>query len=144
MKYRAFILLALLVPVVCSCEGFEFIPSPENSVTRDDNGKKDVFENAEIPEFHITVPLDQWNTLLAKYDENGKTKAYVSCDVVYIDEKDHLEIKDAGLRLRGNTSRRRPEGWWFGRDKFLVEKSGNKSVTFLIFVYYNRWKRLDV
>ena len=32
----------------------------------------------------------------------------------------------------------------FGRDKFLVEKSGNKSVTFLIFVYYNRWKRLDV
>lgn len=111
MKYRAFILLALLVPAVCSCEGFEFIPSPENSVTRDDNGKKDVFENAGIPEFHITVPLDQWNTLLAKYDKNSKTKAYVSCDVVYIDEKDHVEIKDAGLRLRGNTSRRRPEGW---------------------------------
>ncbi len=56
------------------------------------------------------MPLDQWNTLLGLYDANNRTKQYVHCDVTYDKDGDVATFADAGIRLRGNTSRRRPEG----------------------------------
>lgn len=58
----------------------------------------------------MNVPLDQWNTLLGLYDANNKTKQYVRCNVTYDKAGDITTVSDAALRLRGNTSRRRPEG----------------------------------
>lgn len=69
-----------------------------------------VWDFDAIPEIHLEFKLDQWNSLLAKYDKDNKTKEYVKCDVTYKKGSDVFEIKDAGIRLRGNTSRRRPEG----------------------------------
>lgn len=63
-----------------------------------------------IPEITFEVPLENWNTLLQRFDANPHTKEYIKCTVVYKKGEDVHTINDAGIRLRGNTSRRRPEG----------------------------------
>lgn len=100
--------LPLLALCLCACEKVDIFSIPRD---KDDDkyGFGRVYESGEIPEIHVTVPLEQWNTLLANYDQNAKTKQYVSCDVKYTDSNGSVEVKGAGLRLRGNTSRRRPE-----------------------------------
>lgn len=69
-----------------------------------------VFDMEVLPEIHISVPLEEWNTLLKEYDRNSGTNAYVHCDVEFESKGERHTFADAGLRLRGNTSRRRPEG----------------------------------
>lgn len=64
-----------------------------------------------IPEIHIKVSLDEWNRLLGLYDEDHDTKEYVHCDVTYDKNGEKTVITDAGIRLKGNTSRFRPEGY---------------------------------
>ncbi|MBR6457681.1 MAG: CotH kinase family protein [Bacteroidales bacterium] len=93
----------------CACETIEIINTPEKDTSDDKYGFGRVYGSGEVPEIHITVPLDQWNTLLANFDQNNKTKQYVSCNVKYTDSNGSVSVKGAGLRLRGNTSRRRPE-----------------------------------
>ena len=70
-----------------------------------------VWDEEAIPEIHITVSLDEWNRLLALYDANAYTTQYVMADVAFIKQGETTVIDNAGLRLKGNTSRRRPEGW---------------------------------
>ncbi len=64
-----------------------------------------------LPELHLSVPLDEWNALLSLYDANPQTTQYVMANCRYVGV-DGVEtaINDIGLRLKGNTSRRRPEG----------------------------------
>jgi len=69
-----------------------------------------VFDDSVIPEIHVSVSVDEWNRLLKAYDRNKDTQEYVVCDVRYVKGNDVVEIGQAGLRLKGNTSRRRPEG----------------------------------
>ena len=68
-----------------------------------------VFDSKVIPEIHIIVGQEQWNKLLDAYDKNHGTSEYVECDVEYIKGNETLKIFKAGLRLKGNTSRRRPQ-----------------------------------
>ena len=70
-----------------------------------------VFDGSCIPEVHISVTPDQWNALLKAYDADSNTSTYISCDVLYDKNGEQTLIKDCGLRLKGNTSRRRPEGY---------------------------------
>ncbi len=63
-----------------------------------------------LPEVHIAVSLDEWNRLLALYDADRLTKEHIVADVRFITGTDTTTIAQAGLRLRGNGSRRRPEG----------------------------------
>ena len=69
-----------------------------------------VFDMNAVPEIHVEVSVDEWNTLLAEYDRNSDTNAYIHCDVKFESKGEEYSFEDAGLRLRGNTSRRRPEG----------------------------------
>ena len=73
-------------------------------------GLQYVWDENVIPEITMTVPLDEWNRLLSLFDANPNNKDYVRCDITYKKGEEITEIKDAGIRLRGNTSRRRPEG----------------------------------
>lgn len=92
-------------PVPTEPENPQPEPQPE-----DKHGIAYIYDGAILPEIHLTVPLDQWNTLLDAYDRNHDTKEQVHCDVRYVKGTEETVVKDAGLRLRGNTSRRRPEG----------------------------------
>ena len=68
-----------------------------------------VFDSSVIPEIHIIVSQEQWDTLLARFDKKPSTSEFVECDVEFIKGNETLQISKAGLRLKGNTSRRRPQ-----------------------------------
>ena len=69
-----------------------------------------IWDENVIPEITISVSVDEWNRLLSLYDQNNSTKEYIHCDITYKKGSEVTTVSDAGIRLRGNTSRRRPEG----------------------------------
>ena len=92
-------------------------PEPEEPVNPDypdtswAAGELDwVFDMNALPEIRIEVSLSEWNALLEAYDRNSETNTYIHCDAEFRSKGETHNFADAGLRLRGNTSRRRPEG----------------------------------
>ena len=67
-----------------------------------------VYDASVIPEIHIEISREQWNALLAAYDKNHDTQEFIVCNVEYRKGNEVTRIEEAGLRLKGNTSRRRP------------------------------------
>ena len=84
----------------------DYLPTPVKE------GYDYVWDDEEIPEIHISVSLDEWNRLLALYDANNYTTQYVMATTTFVKQGEATVIDSVGLRLKGNTSRRRPEGWW--------------------------------
>ena len=85
--------------------------SPVTTSTFGHSGLAYIWDESVIPEITISVSLSEWNRLLGLFDENNHTKEYVYCDITYKKGSETHAVKDAGVRLRGNTSRRRPEAW---------------------------------
>lgn len=73
-------------------------------------GNAYVFDMNALPVITVGVKTDDWNNLLCKYDENRYVKDYIKCDFSFSKDGEVTQITEAGLRLHGNTSRRRPEG----------------------------------
>ena len=69
-----------------------------------------VFDSEDVPVLSLKVSQNEWNRLLEAYDADHNTREYVHCDVVFDKQGKQYAVSDAGLRLRGQTSRRRPEG----------------------------------
>ena len=65
-------------------------------------------EDGIIPEVHITITEQNWNTLLEAFNQDNRTQKYIPADVSYKDGTLKHTIPGAGLRLKGNTSRRYP------------------------------------
>lgn len=68
-----------------------------------------VFDPSVIPEVHIAVSQQEWDRLVALFDADNGTQEYVRCDVRFVKSGKASVVEGAGLRLKGNTSRRRPE-----------------------------------
>ena len=64
--------------------------------------------DGNVPELHITMAEADWNALLKAYNQNNNTQEYIPADIEYQDGSGRQEVKSAGLRLKGNTSRRYP------------------------------------
>ena len=71
-----------------------------------------VWDNTVIPEVHLEVSLSEWNRLLSLYDANAYTTQYVMGTLSFVKDGETTIIDSVGIRLKGNTSRRRPEGWY--------------------------------
>lgn len=84
--------------------------NPTGPVTDVSDGRAYVFDMSSLPEMHLEVTLDEWNRLLTLYDADPNTDAYIVCDAEFIKNGRKHRFERAGLRLRGNTSRRRPVG----------------------------------
>lgn len=69
-----------------------------------------VWDDEVLPEVHLNVSLAEWNRLLALYDANAFTTQYVQATLSFVKDGETTVIDNVGLRLKGNTSRRRPEG----------------------------------
>ena len=82
-------------------------PAPAPSVA---DGLDYIFDLTAIPEIHIKVSLSEWNRFLTLYDQDANTDEYIHCDATFTKNGETHSFTDAGLRMRGNTSRRRPEG----------------------------------
>ncbi|MBO6168979.1 MAG: CotH kinase family protein [Bacteroidales bacterium] len=103
------ILLTIALAGACS-------PMPVPAPPSDDPDKTDwpsalgyVFDESELPEIHIKVQHGEWDKLLAEYDKNPNTKEFIRCDANFIKAGELTRLPSSGLRLRGNTSRRRPQ-----------------------------------
>ncbi|MBP5332662.1 MAG: CotH kinase family protein [Bacteroidales bacterium] len=119
---RRLLLISLILLPVLSCDRKELFPDAirkyngeENRTPEDDPDDVNwartvsyVFDSSVVPDIHISVSSDEWDRLLAFYDRNPDTQEYVKCDVRYVKDREEQVITGAGLRLKGNTSRRRP------------------------------------
>ena len=118
MRRLASLLLSLCACIlVLSCEKIGGSPeTPDNNqegggeAVEQKDGTAYVYDLEALPEIHLSFSLSEWNSLLSKYDRNPNTDDQVKCDVRFIKGEDEFNIKEAGIRLKGNTSRRRPEG----------------------------------
>lgn len=75
-----------------------------------DEGMAYIWDDSVIPEITIHITSEEWNKLLKRYDEFNNNVDYFHADFTYKKGSEVTFIEDGGLRLRGNTSRRRPEG----------------------------------
>lgn len=69
-----------------------------------------IFDQAALPTITIEVTTQEWNTLLDNYDLNRDNEECIHADFHFSKYGRVHTIPDIGLRLRGNTSRVRPEG----------------------------------
>lgn len=105
---RLLLLLAFLACIL-SCRKESIPPVSYDADNVDWNAALGyVFDSSVIPEILVSVSKEQWNMLLEAFDQDQNTQQFVVCDVEYRKGRDVTTIRDAGLRLKGNTSRRRP------------------------------------
>ncbi|MGN0187096.1 MAG: CotH kinase family protein [Paludibacteraceae bacterium] len=69
-----------------------------------------LFDIEHISAIHLQLTADDWNTLLGNFDVDWFNNVYVPATFVYEQNGTTYTIDSVGVRLRGNTSRRRPEG----------------------------------
>lgn len=76
------------------------------------DGAAYLFDNgtAGIPSVYIKVSAEQWNKLLLAYDKNNRTNETVHADMSFVKGEEATVVRDVALSIKGNTSRRRPEG----------------------------------
>ena len=103
--------------------------SPVTTATFGHAGLSYIWDESVLPQITVNVSLEQWNKLLGLYDQNSQTKEYIYCDVTYKKGSDVHTIENAGLRLRGNTSRRRPEEYQ-GDGKHVKDRADWKHCHF--------------
>ncbi len=75
-----------------------------------DAGIAYIWDENVIPEIKIEVTKEEWNAFLKRFDENRDNADYFHCDITYTKGSEVIKIEDGGFRMRGNTSRRRPDG----------------------------------
>lgn len=69
-----------------------------------------VFDLKAIPEVTIEISEAEWNKLLTNFDANPKNEDEVSATFIFNKNGTEEKLENIGFRLRGNTSRFRPEG----------------------------------
>lgn len=69
-----------------------------------------LFKLNQLPEIRLDVPLEQWNKLLQNFDINPKNEEYILAHYTFRQGAKEVKLDSMAIRIRGNTSRRRPEG----------------------------------
>lgn len=68
-----------------------------------------IYSTKSVADINITITQEQWNKLLSDYDQNKKNEECVHADFKMKKAGVEWKIDDIGFRLRGNTSRVRPQ-----------------------------------
>lgn len=86
-------------------------PSDGNRPTGPEYGTVDyIFDMDALPSITLEFSTDEWNQFLANFDANSQNEECVHADF-YFNKRGRIHhLTDVGVRLRGNTSRIRPEG----------------------------------
>ncbi len=97
--------------VFWSCEPLPTDVVDDNAPTMDSTKALSyIFDIAALPEFTVNVSTSEWNKFLDYYDQNPNNEEYVTAACKINKLANEHNFAKVGLRLRGNTSRRRPEG----------------------------------
>ena len=131
--------LILATCLIAGCDGFivipddfgDKVPEQENPETEEpgnetpqipdisggfttaslnDPGISYVWDDSVIPQIIIHMTTAEWNALLKRYDDFDHNVDYFHANFTYKKGDETIFVEDGGVRLRGNTSRRRPEG----------------------------------
>lgn len=68
-----------------------------------------IFGTDSVAEITLSISREQWDELCTNYDKNPKNEDCVHADFEMKKGNNTWQISDIGMRLRGNTSRRRPQ-----------------------------------
>ncbi len=68
-----------------------------------------IFGTDSVAQITLTISREQWDKLCTNYDKNPKNEDCVHADFEMKKGNNTWQISDIGMRLRGNTSRRRPQ-----------------------------------
>ena len=68
-----------------------------------------IFGTDSVAEITLTISRAEWDKLCANYDKNPKNEDCVHADFEMKKGNNTWQISDIGMRLRGNTSRQRPQ-----------------------------------
>ena len=128
MKDWRHVYIGLLVLLLVGCGGVTNDPDTKKSddptpkdttivkpddMTSLDPSKRNLtylFDVNTLPEITITVTEKDWNTYLSNFDQWPNNSLYVPAAFTFRKGDDTFQRDSVGLRPRGNTSRRRPEG----------------------------------
>lgn len=69
-----------------------------------------IFDEDALPTITLEITTDEWNELLFNYDADPNNEDCIEADFTFNKNGAKHKIESIGLRLRGNTSRVRPEG----------------------------------
>ena len=114
-KYYILALMAIVMAFVTSCSDDDpmrdSVYVPEKPVKDGGHGPEWLFSMESLPHITITVTKNDWNTFLTNCDNDINNDIYVPAAFDYERDGESFHRDSVGLRLKGNTSRRRPEGY---------------------------------
>lgn len=120
MNLKRYIFLFFLVLLAfSSCREDLSVPTtdppktvkPSADIITHSDGLEYVFDMDALPEIYVEITTTEWNRLLANFDINRDNEEYIQSNCVFVKNDRRDTLNNTGLRLRGNTSRRRPEGF---------------------------------
>ncbi len=121
MRKFAYILTISLLLASCEFFGVDVNPDsgnnnpdtiPTGSILSEDTVRNPdyLYDINSLPEITVTITEANWNQYLKNYDENSDNDIYVPAAFTFTKGDNTFYRDSVGLRPRGNTSRRRPEG----------------------------------
>ena len=73
-------------------------------------GSDYLYDISVVSEVKLSISHDDWNTFLTNFDLNPDNNTYIPATFSFKKGSESFQMDSVGVRLRGNTSRRRPEG----------------------------------
>ncbi|MDR2585285.1 MAG: CotH kinase family protein [Prevotellaceae bacterium] len=114
----SFLFVLLCGAIICSCKTSTLLPDEEEEDKIDSSttipsllDSDYLFDMQTVSEIRLDVELVDWNRFLNYFDQNPHNEECIPARFTYKKGGQVIELDYyVGLRLRGNTSRRRPEG----------------------------------
>lgn len=103
------ILICVWLAITTSCQ--QLTKPVYYTFTEMQNHLETIFDLNALPDIEISVSVGEWNTLLKNFDINSRNEESIRADFSFVKDGQKTEVRDIGLRLKGNRfSRVRPEG----------------------------------
>ncbi|MCD8079264.1 MAG: CotH kinase family protein [Bacteroides sp.] len=76
----------------------------------EDPGLSYIYDMDALPHIQLKIKEHDWNKILFAFDKNPYYNYYIPADLTFYKGTDTYIFPQVGIRLRGNSSRKRPEG----------------------------------
>ena len=107
-------LFVILISSLVACDNKpDIIPSKDDvndTLPIAQYGLEYLYDMSTLAHITLTVTEADWNDFLGYYDQNPHNEEYIPASFKYEKNGEIFGLDSIGIRLRGNTSRRRPEG----------------------------------
>ncbi len=109
-NFYLLMMLAILLVTGCTQKQSAVITARGIDSTFVHPNAKNVFDLEALPIVRLTVPVENWNEMLLAYDSIPDVNYWVQGDFEFDKDGVVTSLPNIALRLRGNSSRNRPEG----------------------------------